>query len=68
MSRRSDVERLLEAQGWVIETRGRRHARATHPDAPGARIWFASTPGDWRAQRNAIALARRTLRHAGVRP
>ncbi len=53
--------RKLRKAGVAIEITGGGHYQATHPDTPGVKVTFPSTPSDSRAMRNTKACIKREL-------
>ena len=53
--------RKLRKAGVELELTGGTHWRATHPDKPGVKLTFASTPSDWRGLKNMKAAFKRRM-------
>ncbi|MFT9091420.1 MAG: hypothetical protein ABF479_10535 [Gluconacetobacter sp.] len=62
-SRRNSKKIWFRFGGCTVTITRGNHLRIDHPDLPGP-IFTASTPSDWRAERNLRALLRRRLREA----
>jgi hypothetical protein len=55
MSARADLQRLfreLRRHGFAVSKTGGGHQRITRTGRPGAAVFTASTPSDWRTIRN----------------
>jgi predicted RNA binding protein YcfA (HicA-like mRNA interferase family) len=64
-SRGRALRRTLRRQGWALEIQRGGHYRGTHPDlGPGEFLALPGTPSDYRAEANALALARRMVRNS----